>query len=309
MTTSATVTPFEPKRSARITAADVHTAADALLIDGQKPTIQGVRAKLGRGSPNTVQEHLDEWWSLLGQRVLGSPAEPLPLPKPVSDLLINVWTTALREGQQTLQQVLLRRESDVVSRETELTTRESTLAARERALAESQTVLNDALTAAQRQNDEYRERLKALGADFVAERRELQSVRIDLDHSREQLKAASQAVQTHLDARLQDKNESAAYIADVESRAHREVDRVRQEIKDVRSKALDLDKAQREEIRELKTELKRRTSELSAVQSAYQAVLGEQAKARVTRTAKSPTKPAKRAKASAPPRARGGQKT
>jgi hypothetical protein len=304
MTTSATVTPLESKRGARITVADVHAAADALLVNGQKPTNQGVRAKLGRGSPNTIQQYLDDWWALLGQRVMGSPAEPLALPKPVSDLLISVWTTSLREAQHSLQHTLQARETAATSRDDELSTRESALMARERALEESQAVLNEALNGAQRQHADDRDRLKGLDAELAAERRELHAVRTSLEEVREQLKVAHQAVQTHLDARLRDKSDAAAYIAEVESRAHREVDRVRQEIKELRSKAFEREKAQREEIRGLKDELKRATGELGEVQRAYQAMLSNQLRTQV-RTAKVPAKRAKRPKASSAARTRG----
>ena len=42
---------------------DVNAAADELLIDQLKPTIERVRMKLGRGSPNTVGPMLDVWFS------------------------------------------------------------------------------------------------------------------------------------------------------------------------------------------------------------------------------------------------------
>ncbi|WP_196360993.1 DNA-binding protein, partial [Achromobacter xylosoxidans] len=37
-----------------ITEQDVWRAADALLLEGARPTIERVRQKIGRGSPNTV---------------------------------------------------------------------------------------------------------------------------------------------------------------------------------------------------------------------------------------------------------------
>jgi hypothetical protein len=41
-----------------ITKDDVWVAADAVLVQGQRPTIERVRQQLGRGSPNTVNLHL-----------------------------------------------------------------------------------------------------------------------------------------------------------------------------------------------------------------------------------------------------------
>ncbi len=44
-----------------ITFEQVAAAADGLVGEGQQPTIQAVRERLGSGSPNTVHRHLTEW--------------------------------------------------------------------------------------------------------------------------------------------------------------------------------------------------------------------------------------------------------
>jgi len=49
-----------------ITETDVHTAADALVVGGERPTVERIRAYLGTGSPNTVVRWLDTWWKGLG---------------------------------------------------------------------------------------------------------------------------------------------------------------------------------------------------------------------------------------------------
>ena len=45
---------------------DVEQAADALLRAGERPTIEKVRARLGTGSPNTINPLLDLWWKKIG---------------------------------------------------------------------------------------------------------------------------------------------------------------------------------------------------------------------------------------------------
>jgi hypothetical protein len=42
---------------------DVELAADAPLRDGQRPTIEKIREKIGRGSPNTINPLIDAWWN------------------------------------------------------------------------------------------------------------------------------------------------------------------------------------------------------------------------------------------------------
>ena len=50
---------------------DVAQAADALLQEGSRPTIERIRLRLGRGSPNTVSPMLEQWFAGLGQRLGG----------------------------------------------------------------------------------------------------------------------------------------------------------------------------------------------------------------------------------------------
>ncbi|MDE2085941.1 MAG: DNA-binding protein, partial [Xanthomonadaceae bacterium] len=52
-----------------ITEMQVHTAADALVAAGERPTVERIRAHLGTGSPNTVTRLLDSWWQALGARL------------------------------------------------------------------------------------------------------------------------------------------------------------------------------------------------------------------------------------------------
>ena len=54
-----------------ITEHDVHTAADALVAAGERPTVERIRAHLGTGSPNTVTRWLETWWRALGLRLDG----------------------------------------------------------------------------------------------------------------------------------------------------------------------------------------------------------------------------------------------
>ena len=62
------MTPFA-RRAPRIAQTDVFRAADELLLEGHRPTIDRVRMRLGRGSPNTINDHLDAWWAKLGSRL------------------------------------------------------------------------------------------------------------------------------------------------------------------------------------------------------------------------------------------------
>ena len=60
---------------------DVELAADALLREGKRPTIERIREKIGRGSPNTINPLLDAWWKRLAARLDAGPAALHRLPE------------------------------------------------------------------------------------------------------------------------------------------------------------------------------------------------------------------------------------
>lgn len=68
-----------------ISETDVHQAADALVAQGERPTIERIRAHLGTGSPNTVTRWLETWWQRLDERLRAGPRGWLPgIPRPMS---------------------------------------------------------------------------------------------------------------------------------------------------------------------------------------------------------------------------------
>jgi hypothetical protein len=96
-------TPTPPTGRPYVTAADVDRAADSLLREGHRPTIERVRAKIGRGSPNTVNPLLDAWWSRLASRLDAGPAALHRLPEPVAHAAEGLWLTALEEARRRAQ--------------------------------------------------------------------------------------------------------------------------------------------------------------------------------------------------------------
>jgi hypothetical protein len=92
--------PADTARARGITSADVDRAADALLRDGQRPTIEKVRARIGRGSPNTINPLLDAWWSRLAGRLDAGPAALHRLPEAVAQAAEGLWMQALNEARR-----------------------------------------------------------------------------------------------------------------------------------------------------------------------------------------------------------------
>lgn len=87
---------------------DVWQVADALLLEGGRPTIERVRQKLGRGSPNTVSGHLETWFKHLGARIKdpGAFAAPPDVPDPVLQAAQHFWNTALAQTRADIDQRL-----------------------------------------------------------------------------------------------------------------------------------------------------------------------------------------------------------
>ena len=85
-----------------ITENDVFTACDALLLAGERPTIERVRQKIGRGSPNTVSPMLDRWFKGLGRRIQDPGAfAPAPdVPAPVLQAAQHFWEVAQAESRR-----------------------------------------------------------------------------------------------------------------------------------------------------------------------------------------------------------------
>ncbi len=91
-----------------ITENDVWIAADALLLEGARPTIERVRQKIGRGSPNTVSPHLDTWFKHLGARIKDPRvfSAPPDIPDPVVQVARHLWEAAQSESRRDFDERL-----------------------------------------------------------------------------------------------------------------------------------------------------------------------------------------------------------
>ncbi|WP_419343354.1 DNA-binding protein [Achromobacter sp. PD1] len=141
-----------------ITETDVWTAADALLLEGARPTIERVRQKIGRGSPNTVSPYLETWFRSLGARIKdpGAFAAPAAVPDPVAQAASHFWEAALAEARAQQEQAYrgrweeLAREGEQLASDAEqLQQREAQLAHREQDLQEALRVATSQLAAAE----------------------------------------------------------------------------------------------------------------------------------------------------------------
>lgn len=209
---------------------DVFAAADAVLARGERPTVERVRLELGRGSPARVGALLDQWWEHLAGRLRGETRLP-DLPTEVAQAFVAIWQQAITLAQGVTEQALAS-QRQVLTEEREAL---GALEARSRLdVAQARQQTADAVTG--RQGAETRladleqlltQRLAQID-DLRSQRDELQAQR---DEVRMQLTEAHLLLQESRAQAEQARSEEQRYTRDVEERAYREIDRVREESK------------------------------------------------------------------------------
>lgn len=251
----ASVSQVEEFRGRGIQPADVFAAADALLAEGQRPTIERVRQKIGRGSPNTVSPLLERWFATLSARMAGtttgtssSASASASVPAAVQSAAQLLWDTARKEAQALEQSAQASVRDELQAREEALGEGLVTLAQRETAFAQTRSSLDSALAAAQQAAEALRHQLRD-------QAREAQRMRSDLDGQVVQLNAQlAQAMDRHETARrahdqvLAAKDQDLRHAEERHAQEHQrmllEVDRGRQATKSMEAE-LDLERQRR----------------------------------------------------------------
>lgn len=229
-----------------ITESDVHSAADALVAGGERPTVERIRAHLGTGSPNTVIRWLETWWTGLGQRLATHQAQvAIPAaPEAVAAAAGRLWVLALEQAQaHATEKVAADRAACDAARITLQQERETMglEATATRQAAERASQAEQLATA--RSNE-----LERLVAQLEARSEELTRQRDDALGRAAQLEAAwkateSRLVQLQQEARAE-RESLAQHIRAVEDRASVEIDRARQETKELQIRSAALSKEQ-----------------------------------------------------------------
>ena len=217
-----------------ITEIDVHTAADALVAGGERPTVERIRGYLGTGSPNTVTRWLETWWQALGSRLdaqqarLSVPAAP----EAVAVLAGQWWGVALEAARASLKGTLADERATVEA------DRAALKAAREAMDVEAATLRAQAETAAQAervaaaQATELQRLVSRLEAEVEALTRQRDAVSAR-EHEREAAQQAQEARLVALQASADAEREGfLQHIRAIEDRASTEIDRARKEAKD-----------------------------------------------------------------------------
>lgn len=236
-----------------ITETDVHTAADELVAKGERPTVERIRAHLGTGSPNTVTRWLETWWNRLGTRLQPARPDLEDAPAVLVELAGQWWELALKHAQETARRELASSERALAS-ERDALEASSRLVAEE--LAQMRAERDVAITGeriATTQASELQHLVDQLQLQIseLAEQRDLERRRAD----------RTETARQQLDVRLHEALETAKseredwteYVRSVENRALSDVDRARQEVKELQvqqSKASEQHRALEKQLRQ-----------------------------------------------------------
>ncbi|UXB18190.1 DNA-binding protein [Stenotrophomonas maltophilia] len=236
-----------------ITETDVHTAADELVAKGERPTVERIRAHLGTGSPNTVTRWLETWWNRLGTRL--QPARPNleDAPAVLAELAGQWWELALKHAQEAARRELASSERALAS-ERDALEASSRLVAEE--LAQMRAERDVAFTGeriATTQASELQHLVDQLQLQIseLAEQRDLERRRADrIETARQQLDAR---LHEALETAKSEREDWTEYVRSVENRALSDVDRARQEVKELQvqqSKASEQHRALEKQLRQ-----------------------------------------------------------
>lgn len=228
---------MQSKSSRGVQQHEVDAAADVLVAERQRPTIERVRQKLRRGSPNTIAPMLETWFATLAPRlgVATSDAEICGVPAEVRGVAETLWSSALALAQ-TQAAGLLQSERDALAHERlGLAAGHTALDAARAQLVQHETMLRDALSTAQSQAEESKQRFQRSEVELARSNAELANVRDSLGKSVVERDAERCRYDNQLQAAAQERERQQERASSNERRLLEEVDRARQEAKQMRA--------------------------------------------------------------------------
>ena len=219
---------------------DVWSAADALIADGLRPTIERVRQKIGRGSPNTVSPMLESWFATLSSRLgVSDGAKPQTSNTPVElqKIAENLWSAALKISRQEAFDDISQSQQELSEAQQSLRVREKELVQKEEVLAAQYSALEAARQAAVEKSDDLMARLTQMEVAASKQSMEIEVLRkklntIDAEKELERQRSSEAAKQHHIERQKYEERSDATQRKFLE-----EIDNARQEVKKMRSEA------------------------------------------------------------------------
>lgn len=295
-----------------VTQEQVNVAADSLLVAGERPTIERVRATLGTGSPNTLTRCLDVWWRQLGARLNAHEAKlALPdAPEAVVTAASQLWLGALEHAQVNAR-AALEEESRALSRaRRELADEREHLQQQ----VKNSMAIADVAQAAREQAEGRLADLDRLVTQQAAQLTDLQEQRAQAVSARDRLYEDVKVLRLQLaEAQTRAQTDQAAVNTRHQAEHDRwlqEVDRARQEVKRAEEKLRSVESEAVAEVRQAQSNLQELQNALLRTEGREQAALArastleEQVRAlqeRLAELARGRSTDARRSTSSAPP--------
>ena len=238
-------------------------AADALLLEGARPTIERVRQKVGRGSPNTVSPYLDTWFRKLGARIKDPMAFSAPpaIPDPVHQAALHFWETALATARAQLVGELEAQRATLGDEQRAATEEKAALAAERDRIAGQAQAREEAVQLLRQQLTDASTRVNALLTQDRERAQELTAVREQVVRASDERDAVrgqlDKARATHEAARAETEARALAH----EKRWTMEVDRAREALKAAQAKLVKVEKDATVRIDKLSRELQQAAEE------------------------------------------------
>ena len=216
-----------------ITQAQVDTAADALVVAGEQPTVERIRAFLGTGSPNTVTRMLEIWWQSLGARLTAQQARvALPgVPDSVAVLTTQLWDAALEAAQAEASRSCSAQMDEIATRATQIEADRQALDDRAQALEHTAETADQARLIAEAWLAEAQQLVQHQAAQIEDLTRERNAARLRIEALERDRVELAERLARHVDEASAEREALARHTRALEDRAHQEVDRARQDVK------------------------------------------------------------------------------
>lgn len=208
---------------------EVWAAADALIAAGERPTIERVRLKIGRGSPNTVSPMLEAWFATLAARLGvaasdGGQSTDNGAPQALRQALEAVWSNAVTAARDKAEATLALERDELAQLDKKLDSQRQQLLERESALAQRGATFEHALEMLRAQLRDQAVQLEKAGRELERARGSLATLVQERDADRRQF---DEQLRTLAEERQRIEQRAST----TEKRLLEEVDRARQETK------------------------------------------------------------------------------
>lgn len=251
---------------------EIWAAADALLKDGLRPTIERVRQKMGRGSPNTVSPMLEAWFASLGPRlgVMSAPEQAGDLPAPVWQAMTQLWDTALMSTREQAAQELAKSRQLLTDERTALELQKAQLAREAQSFSDRQAALDKAADISRAHIIDLNARLTESHTRMARREGEIDELRVRLAAAATQSEADRRRIDDEVQRHTQERGRLEERATANERRLLGELDRARQDAKQARLALVETERRSQAALKGLELANQTRDEQLTQAQAALQ---------------------------------------